>query len=124
VLDPASGVTGRLAAGTYDAAVSAFEPGADGDPNYIISQFFSSSGARDYSGYADPRLDYVLANGLKATQFGARAVNYHVAQQILQADRPAIFLYNTLQHAAFTTSLAGVTLTANGMLDVEHAQFR
>ena len=66
----------------------------------------------------------MLANGLKATQFGARAVNYRAAQQILQADRPAIFLYNTIDHAAFSSSLTGVELTANGLLDVEHAQFK
>jgi peptide/nickel transport system substrate-binding protein len=115
---------GSAAAGTFDAELTGFEPGADGEPNYLISQFFDSSGVRDYGGYSDPRLDYVLANGLKATQFSARAVNYHAAEQILQADRPAIFLYNTVDHAAFSSSLAGVQLTANGLLDVEHAQDR
>ena len=47
-------------------------------------------------------MDFVLDNGLKATQLGARAVNYRVAQQVIHADRPAIFLYNatTLQRSA------------------------
>ena len=79
---------------------------------------------RNFGGYSNPRLDYVLANGLKATQFADRAVNYRVAQQILQVDRPAIFLYNTITHAAFSSSLSGVQLTANGQLDVAHAQYR
>ena len=61
---------------------------------------------------------------MKATQFADRAVNYRVAQQILLTDRPAIFLYNTITHAAFSTALSGVELTANGQLDVSHAQFR
>jgi peptide/nickel transport system substrate-binding protein len=122
VVDPSS--TGRLVPGTFDADLTGFEPGADGEPNYLISQFFDSSGVRDYSGYSDARLDYVLANGLKATQPAARAVNYHAALQILQADRPAIFLYNSIDHAAFSSSLTGVQLTANGLLDVEHAQYR
>ncbi len=123
VIDSGS-TAGRSTVGTFDAELGGFEPGADGEPNYLIAQFFASSGVRDYGGYSDPRLDYVLANGLKATQFSARAVNYHVAQQILQADRPAIFLYNTIDHVAFSTSLTGVELTANGLLDVEHVQYR
>jgi hypothetical protein len=66
----------------------------------------------------------VAANGLKATQLPDRAVNYRVAQQILLTDTPAVFLYNTITQAAFSTSLTGVQLTANGLLDVEHAQFK
>src|SRR5262249_3091358 len=101
-----------------------FEPGADGDPNLIMGQFFDSDGVRDYTGYDNPRLDYVMANGLKATQLAARSVNYHVALQILQADRPVIFLYDSIDHAAFSSGIPGVELTANGLLDVEHAQYR
>jgi peptide/nickel transport system substrate-binding protein len=113
-----------VSAGRFDAELTAYEPGADGEPNLIITQFFATSGVRNNAGYSNPRLDYVLANGLKATQFADRAVNYRVAQQILEADRPAIFLYNTITHAAFSSSLTGVELTANGQLDVSHAQFK
>jgi peptide/nickel transport system substrate-binding protein len=123
VIDPAVGLTGHMAAGTFNAAVTAYEPGADGEPNLIISQFFQTSGARNYGGYSNNRLDYVLANGLKATQLADRAVNYRVAQQILLSDVPAVFLYNTVIHAAYSSNLTGVELTANGLLDVEHAQF-
>ena len=123
VLDTST-VAGASTAGSFDAMGSAYEPGADGEPNLIISQFFATSGVRNYGGYSNPRLDYVLDNGLKATQFADRAVDYRVAQQILLTDRPAIFLYNTITRAAFRTSLSGVELTANGQLDVSHAQFR
>ena len=64
-------------------------------------------GTTNYSGYSNPRLDYVLRNGLKAIQPVDRAVNYRVAQQILLADRPAIFLYDSVYHAAYSTSLKG-----------------
>jgi peptide/nickel transport system substrate-binding protein len=123
VIDPTAGVGTHLAKGTFDAAVNAYEPGADGEPNLIISQFFQTQGVRNYVGYSNNRLDYVLANGLKATQLADRAVNYRVAQQILLSDVPAVFLYNTVIHAAYSSNLSGVQLTANGLLDVTHAQF-
>jgi peptide/nickel transport system substrate-binding protein len=110
--------------GNFDATVAAFQPGSDGDPNYLITQHFATWGSLNTSGYSNPRLDYVLRNGLKATQPAARAVNYRVAQQILLTDRPAIFLYDTVYHAAYSTSLTGIRLIPNGQLDVEHAQYR
>jgi peptide/nickel transport system substrate-binding protein len=110
--------------GNFDALIAAFQPGSDGDPNYIITQQFATWGSLNTGGYSNPRLDYVLANGLKATQPAARAVNYRVAQQILLADRPAIFLYDTVYHAAYSTSLTGIRLIPNGQLDVEYAQYR
>ena len=108
----------------FDASVSAFQPGSDGDPNYLITQLFATWGSLNQSGYSNPRLDYVLTNGLKAAQPAARAVNYRVAQQILLADRPAIFLYDTVYHAAYSTNLTGIRLIPNGQLDVEYAQYR
>jgi peptide/nickel transport system substrate-binding protein len=108
--------------GTFDVSFGGFEPGADGDPNSLIAQFFQTTGARNATGYSNPRLDYVLTNGLKATDIRARAVNYRVAQQILLADRPTIFLYNQVTHAAFRTTVRGIQLYANGLLDVRHAQ--
>jgi ABC-type transport system substrate-binding protein len=109
--------------GELDVAATVFERGGDGDPNLIISQFFASWGVRDYSGYSSPRLDYVLSNGLKATALQARTVDYRVAQKILLTDRPGIFLVNAVTLAAFSTSLRGVQLLANGLLDVENAQY-
>jgi peptide/nickel transport system substrate-binding protein len=115
---------GSQSAGTFQASFSAFEPGSDGDPNYIMTQNFASFGVRDSSGEDNPRLDYVLRNGLKATQLKDRAVNYRVAQQILLTDRPAIFLYDTVDHAAYSTSLSGLRLLPNGLLDPEFAQYK
>ena len=117
-------LSGSLSPGTFDASFNAFEPGSDGEPNYIITQQFATWGTRNYGGYSNPRLDYVLRNGLKAIRPVDRAVNYRVAQQILLADRPAIFLYDSVYHAAYSTSLKGMRVLPNGLLDVEHAQYR
>jgi peptide/nickel transport system substrate-binding protein len=118
------GPSGGVSAGNFDAVITSFQPGSDGDPNYLITQQFATWGSLNSGGYSNPRLDYVLRNGLKATQPAARAVNYRVAQQILLADRPAIFLYDTVYHAAYSSSLTGIRLIPNGQLDVEYAQYR
>ena len=60
-------------------------------------------GDANYSGYSNPRLDLILANGLKATSIKARSTLYRVAQQIIPDDRPIIVLYNPNLHAAVSS---------------------
>ena len=66
----------------------------------------------------------MLANGLKATQTDARAVNYRVADQIIHDDRPLIVLYNQTTLAAFSTNVTGITLEPRGLVQLANAQFR
>jgi peptide/nickel transport system substrate-binding protein len=109
-------------AGTFDATLGGRTPGSP-DPGQVISHYVATNGDANFSGYSNPRLDYVLANGLKATQTGARAVNYRVAQQIIHEDRPLIVLYNPTTFAAFSTNVKGITLNNAGELQLPNAQF-
>ena len=84
----------------------------------------STAGSRNYSGYSSPWMDLILSNGLKATNIQARSTLYHVAQQIIQADRPIIVLYDAVTFAAFSTKLTGVQLGAGGLIKVENAQYK
>src|SRR5206468_5129357 len=90
----------RATSGNFDVFLTGLEPGSV-EPNGLVYQFFDSSGVRNYGGYANARVDYVLDNGLKATRNTARFTNYRVAQQILHDDRPTIFLYNETTLAGF-----------------------
>jgi len=114
----------RQTSGDFEITISGLQPGTI-EPATMIQQFFSStSGVRNYGGYANPRVDYVLANGLKATELAARATNYRVAQQLLHTDRPAIFLYNVTTLAGVSASVGGVQLAPNGQLLVSNAWFK
>src|SRR5262249_10531772 len=62
----------RETSGSFDAVIGGLEPGGL-EPNTLIAQFFATWGVRNYSGYATSRMDYVLTNGLKATEIKARA---------------------------------------------------
>jgi peptide/nickel transport system substrate-binding protein len=109
-------------AGTYDVALGGRTPGSP-DPGQVISHYVATNGDQNVSGYSNRRLDYVLANGLKATQTGARALNYRVADQIIHDDRPLLVLYNPTTFAAFSTSVKGITLNYAGQVQLANAQF-
>jgi peptide/nickel transport system substrate-binding protein len=108
--------------GDFDAELNGY-PG-DSDPNSVIYKFLATSQSSNYSGYSSPRLDLILANGLKATSIKARSTLYHVAQQIIAADRPIIVLFNPVGFGAFSTTVTGVQMTPNGVMSVAYAQFK
>jgi peptide/nickel transport system substrate-binding protein len=120
--DPAT-VTARETSGNFEAAIAGFEAGAV-EPNGQIYQFFATNGARDYGGYSNPRMDYVLNDALRATNIKARAVSYRVAQQIIETDRPTVILWNTATVAAYSSSVTGIQLLANGSVSLNNAQYR
>ena len=91
----------RAHAGNFDVYVFGHTSSGP-DPSLNFNDLETTDGT-NYGGYSNPRLDYVLANGLKATEFKARVVNYRVAAQIVQADRPVIPLYHLTTYAAFGT---------------------
>jgi peptide/nickel transport system substrate-binding protein len=109
--------------GYFEIRIGTFMPGG-ADPDFNISGAVRSSGARNYMGYSNPRLDLILSNGLKATSFKARATLYHVAQQIIATDRPLLVFYSPTAIAAFSTNVTGIHLNASGLLIVENAQYR
>ena len=122
VIDCCAG--GDLApSGRFDVVLTSTR--SDPDPNILIYPHLDTNGTNNASGYSNPRLDYVLANGLKASSPAARAVNYHVAQEIINRDRPVIVLYNSSSLTAYDASvLTGVELIATGTLSLTNAQYK
>ena len=113
----------RGTAGNFDARLGS-NLTSNPDPSLPIYAYVATSGASNFSGYWNTRLDYVLTNGLKATDTKARGVNYHVAQHIIAADRPIVVLYSAVIYAASSTSLIGVQLGATGLIRVDQARYR
>jgi peptide/nickel transport system substrate-binding protein len=126
VIDPAgsnAAETARLNAGDFDTWLGAREPGAP-DPHQVIYRVVGTNRDNNYGRYSNPRLDYVLANGLKATQMKARAVYYRVAQQIIHDDRPLIVLDNRTSLVAYSTGVTGVALDYKGQVQLANAQLK
>ena len=116
-------ITALESRGDFDVRIGNFVPGMV-DPSINISGAVATSGTRNYMGYSNPRLDLILSNGVKATSIKARSTLYHVAQQIIHDDRPMIVLYNPTTFAAFSANLAGVQLSASGLMIVANARFK
>jgi peptide/nickel transport system substrate-binding protein len=112
----------RLEAGTFDAALRGW-PG-DLDPFGQIQQFLGTTGDHNYSGYSNPRLDYVLTNAQKATEPRAQATDYRVAEQIIQADRPIIYLDDSTSFEAYRDNVTGIQLDPIGAPILNNAQFK
>jgi peptide/nickel transport system substrate-binding protein len=125
ILDVLPGPTysAALQSGHFDVVVNAQSP-TDPDPNSYIYPWFDTAGAGNFAGYSNPRLDYVLANALKATDPKARAVDYRAAQQILQADRPVIVLRESIQYGIFDSDLSGIQLNPFGVMILANAQYK
>jgi peptide/nickel transport system substrate-binding protein len=120
--DTAAVVASRVS-GNFDTILFGRSPGVP-DPDGMISPFFASSGAQNWGGYSNPRLDLILANGLKATSIQARSTLYHAAQQIILNERPAIVLYNGTTIAAVSTNVTGVQVTPSGAVTIATARFK
>jgi peptide/nickel transport system substrate-binding protein len=115
--------TAALASGNFDVVVQAQQPD-DPDPNSYIYPYFDTAGSGNVAGYSNPRLDYVLANALKATDPKARATDYRVAQQIVQADRPVIVVRENVSYGLFDSDLSGIQFSPFGYLLFANAQYK
>jgi peptide/nickel transport system substrate-binding protein len=112
-----------MQSGQFDVVVNQQQP-TDPDPNSYIYNFFDSAGSSNVSGYSNSRLDYVLANALKAADPRARAVDYRVAQQIIHADRPIIVVRENSSYGIFDSDLTGIQFNPFGVLLFANAQYR
>src|SRR5205085_2768610 len=67
----------RTNGGDFDVRLNSLAPGQV-DPGTGIYRRLATQGSTNASGYSSPRLDLILANGLKATDVTARSTLYHV----------------------------------------------
>jgi peptide/nickel transport system substrate-binding protein len=125
VIDPAetAAANARALAGNFDVYYLGHTTSGS-DPGGNFNDLFTTD-STNYGGYSNPRMDFVLANALKATSPTARKTYYRVAEQIIQKDRPIIVLYHLTTYAAYSTSVTGVQLQpASGNIQVAYAQYK
>src|SRR6185437_9680922 len=115
--------TAALASGNFDVVVQG-QQASDSDPNSYIYPYLDTAGSRNVAGYSNRRLDYVLANALRATDPKARALDYRVAQQIIHADRPIIVLRENASYGIFDSDLSGIQFNPFGALLFANAQYK
>jgi len=92
------------------------------DPDATLRVRYASDG--NLSGYANPRVDLLLANGGKALSVKARRTLYHALETIVANDRPVIYLHHIVRISAFDAGLSGMDLRPDGFLRVAFAQYK
>ena len=112
-------------AGTSTRASTAASAGRRRPEHATSTAFVATSGSRNYSGYSNPRLDLILANGLKATEHrrhGRRSTAWRSRSSPTTGRSSSSTTRRTF--AAFSTNLTGVQLASNGVLSVANARFK
>jgi ABC-type transport system substrate-binding protein len=99
----------RLGEGKFDAYIGAYldEPSARG-----IADQWSRAGWKsiNYGRYANPAFDALFTRAAATPEIGLARRLYREALDTLNADAPAIFLYNLVNTAAIRRTLTGVEI--------------
>jgi ABC-type transport system substrate-binding protein len=88
------------------------------DPESLIDMLFGSESPENYTGYANPDLDALLAEARLASG-PARVAVYEQANQLLMDDAALIAMYHPVGYTATRPGIAGATATAMGLLGLE-----
>ncbi len=90
-----------LRSGEFDLAISAFLL----DLDYNVRDILASDGAVNYSGFADPRLDQLLRDGLAEMDQNRRTAIYRRIHQHWGEELPIVPLFSLYYHMGVTGAL-------------------
>lgn len=100
--------------GNFDAYAVGWSGRVDPDGN--IYGFVASPGTLNYSGYSNPKLDYILNGARKSLTATSRDTLYRAALKIIHGDRPLIYLYHPVYYFAVSKSVTGVQIYGDGLI--------
>lgn len=84
------------------------------DPEDFLWNLFHSKGQRNYMGYHNPRVDYLLAEARRERAVERRMALYRTAEQLILTDAPLIPLIHFVYHRALQPSVRGFEVNALG----------
>jgi peptide/nickel transport system substrate-binding protein len=108
-------------AGDYDT----FQLGWSGriDPDGNIQQFVGTTGSQNDSGYSNPKLDKLLAQGRTELDKGRRVQIYQQATQAILDDAALIYLYHDKYFTGAGKNVTGLQFFGDGLLRFKEAGF-
>ena len=117
VLEPVPGfpaLIGAIAEGTYNlVAFNSF-----GYDPAILTQYFLSDGANNYTNYHNPELDNALLNAVRESNPDARRGLYLQIQQFIMNEALVLPIRDYVNLNATVTSIQGLTFEATGWFPV------
>lgn len=93
----------------FDIVIGTFGGGA-GDPDSAKSQL-STGGTQNATGYSNPRVDELFAQGAREQDNARRKQIYDEIQQIISQDLPHLYLLTLQQFTAIDKRVQGVAVT-------------
>ena len=89
------------------------------DPEAMLGVLFGSDSSENYSGYANPEFDALLAAAQTAGEEQERIAAFRQAQQVLIDDAAVIPLYFDIGYTALRPGVTGVPVSPIGILGFE-----
>ncbi|HZT14388.1 MAG TPA: ABC transporter substrate-binding protein [Gaiellaceae bacterium] len=93
------------------------------DPDGNIYSFVATPGTLNYSGYSNPRLDYILNGARKSLTTKSRDTLYHAALQVISTDKPLIYLYYPVDYFGVSKKVTGVQAYGDGLIRAQFAGY-
>ena len=107
----------RLAAGTFEAALSGIVPGADPDDLRTMLHSSQVKEGRNYAAFRDDRVDAWLDEARRTTDPARRRALYLEVDRRIRLLQPYTPLFFPLQEAAVSRRFGGVVASPRGILD-------
>jgi peptide/nickel transport system substrate-binding protein len=111
----------QATAGSFDAYTIGWSGRVDPDGN--IYGFVATPGTLNYSGYSNPRLDYILNGARKSLTTKSRDTLYHAAMQVIYHDQPLVYLYHPVDYFGVSKNVTGVQVYGDGLIRLNNAAF-
>ena len=107
--------------GQFDAYAIGWSGRVDPDGN--IYGFVATPGTLNYSGYSNPKLDYILNGARKSLSKKSRDTLYRAALTIIHRQRPLIYLYHPVDYFAVSKKVGGVQIFGDGLIRAQFAGY-
>jgi peptide/nickel transport system substrate-binding protein len=107
--------------GSFDAYTVGWSGRVDPDGN--IYGFVATPGTLNYSGYSNPKLDYILNGARKSVTTKSRDTLYRAAMQIIHRDRPLIYLYHPINYYGISKKVSGIQIYGDGLIRAQFGGF-
>jgi peptide/nickel transport system substrate-binding protein len=93
------------------------------DPHGNMNAFLTTGGGNNYSGYSSPTVDELMDRAAQSTDSAQRAKLYASVIEQVRKDNPIIYLYRVRNLTAYTTTIAGAELYADGVVRLSRVAF-
>ncbi|MFI5165282.1 MAG: ABC transporter substrate-binding protein [Thermoanaerobaculales bacterium] len=105
----------RQEAGDFDASIAAWEEATKVDLTAEWSTPTSSQGSNNFTGYANPEVDRLIAQAREESDYTRAKVILDRTQELIADDQPVTFLYQAEHLVAVNRHIRGADINAAGV---------